>query len=447
MPTVALLGTLDTKGEEYGFLKRRIEETGCGVVVIDVGVLGEPRIAPDIGHAEVAAAVGADIESLRASGARGSVVTTMGRGAGVILARMAAEDLVHAVVGMGGSGGTSVIAGAMHALPIGFPKLIVSTMASGDTRAFVGGTDITLMHSVVDISGLNRILKQVLGNAAASVAAMARAYAGRRAPALGAPVIGATMFGVTSPGVTTARCWLEAHGYEVLVFHATGSGGSAMEALMRAGLIFGALDVTTTELVDELVGGVLSAGPGRLETAGALGLPQIVSLGALDIANFGPIDTVPERFRQRNLYEHNPAVTLMRTNHDECARLGEIVAGKLGRARGPVTVFIPRRGFSALGIAGGVFHDPDADGALVGSLIANLDPSIEVVDMDTDVNDPGFATAMAECLDRHYREWTTGPTDGANGRRREAAANDREEALERRSRSAPVGGAGPARVS
>ena len=448
MPTVALLGTLDTKGEEFGFLKRCIEEAGCGVVLIDVGVLGEPALAPDIDHAEVAAAVGADLAALQASSDRGAVVTTMGRGAGVILARMAAEGLVDAAMGMGGSGGTSVSAAAMQALPVGFPKMILSTMASGDTRAFVGGTDITMMYSVVDIAGLNRILKRVVRNAAAAIAAMARPSNGRTG-VLGVPVIGATMFGVTSPGVTTARRWLEDHGYEVLVFHATGSGGAAMESLMRSGMITGALDLTTTEVADDVVGGVLSAGPHRLEAAGSLGLPQVVSVGALDIVNFGPIATVPERFQRRNLCVHNPAVTLMRTNSGEAALIGELVARKLNLATGPVSVFVPSRGFSALGAPGGQFHDPVADEALITSLRAGLDSSVDLVVMNTDVNDPTFATAMAECLDRHYREWSgTEPTDGANhsSGRREAAAHDREEALQHRSRSAPVGGAVPARV-
>jgi uncharacterized protein (UPF0261 family) len=404
VPTVALVGTLDTKGEEYGLLKRRVEEAGCRVVLIDVGAIGEPTLSPEVSRATVLAAAGADLGALLAAGDRGALVTALGQGAGMILARMAAEQQIQAVAGMGGSGGTSVLGAAMQHLPIGFPKLIVSTMASGDTRPFVRGADITLMHSVVDIAGSNRILRRVLGNAALAIAGMARAEACGR-PDAGVPVVAATMFGVTSPGVTAARHWLEYHGYEVLVFHANGAGGRAMESLMRQGQINGVLDVTTTELVDELVGGELSAGPQRLEVAGSIGLPQVVSLGALDIANFGPLDTVPERYRHRRLLVHNPAVTLMRTTPDECAQLGVVIAAKLNAALGPVTVFIPRRGTSALAVAGGPFHDPDADAALFGALCDALEPGIEVVDMDTDVNDPSFAEAMAECVNRLYRSW------------------------------------------
>ena len=432
MPTVALLGTLDTKGDEYAFLKRRIEKAGCDVVLIDAGVRGEPLISPDVTRSAVAAAAGVDLEAMVAAGPLGAVIAAMARGAGEILARMAAQGQVHAVAGMGGSGGTSLVAGAMQALPVGFPKMIVSTMASGDTRAFVGGTDIAMVNSVVDISGLNHVLRRILDNAAAALAGMARANATAQPSRPGGPVIGATMFGVTTPGVTAARRWLEAHGYEVLVFHANGAGGRSMESLMRSGVITGALDVTTTELADELVGGTLSAGPDRLETAGSLGLPQVVSLGALDMANFGPIDTVPERFRRRNLYVHNPAVTLMRTNAEECARLGEVLAEKVNRAKGPTAVFVPLRGISGISVEGGAFHDPVADRALIGSLRATIDPSIEMVEMDTDINDPEFAKAMAECVNRLYHDWQgsgihqgRGPIEqaiGGNGERRQAGS-------------------------
>lgn len=404
MATVALLGTLDTKGVEYGYLRDRIAATGCRVIVIDAGIMGEPAIEPDVTRAEVAAAAGEDLAALIAGGDRGAAVAAMGRGAGAILARMSSD--VHGAVGMGGSGGSSLAGVAFRDLPIGFPKLIVSTIASGNVRALVGGSDVTLMHSVVDISGLNQMLARVLDNAAAAISSMAAAYASARPWEGDRPVIGATMFGVTTAAVTTARRWLEDHGYEVLVFHATGAGGMAMEALMRTGYITGVLDVTTTELVDELVGGVLSAGPDRLETAGELGLPQVVSLGSLDIANFGPLDTVPERYRDRNLSVHNPAITLMRTTAEECARIGATMAAKLNKARGPLTVFIPTAGISAIAVEGGVFWDPAADEALIGKLKANLDPAIEVVEMDTHINDPVFATAMAERLDRHYRAWS-----------------------------------------
>jgi uncharacterized protein (UPF0261 family) len=305
---------------------------------------------------------------------------------------------------VGGSGGAALAAAAMQALPVGVPKLIVSTMAAGDTRPYVGESDIAMLYPVVDIAGLNRVSRQVLGNAAAAMAGMVAASAGRGAggniaPGDDRPLIGATMFGVTTPCGTAARERLEALGYEVLVFHATGTGGRAMEGLVRSGFIAGVLDVTTTELADELVGGVLSAGPDRLTAAGGLGIPQVVSLGALDMVNFGPPDTVPARFRERRLYEHNASVTLLRTSVEECRELGRILAGKLNAATGPTTVFIPRGGLSMIDVPGGAFHDPAADDALFEALLAHLDPRVEVVDLPVEINDPSFGPAMADRLD------------------------------------------------
>jgi len=403
--TVVLLGTLDTKGREYEFLGEQVRAAGADTLLIDAGIMGDPQTAPDISHEEVAAAAGEDPAALVAAGDRGAAVAAMARGAGEILARLHADGRLHGVLGMGGSGGTSLVSRAVQTLPLGVPKLIVSTVASGNTRAYVGTSDLALMYSVVDIAGINSVSERILGNAAAAMAGMARRYAAFQPGPGGRPRLGATMFGVTTPCVNTARRWLEEHGYEVLVFHATGVGGMSMEALMRDGHITGVLDVTTSELADEAAGGVLSAGPNRLEAAGSLGLPQVVSLGGLDMVNFGPIDTVPDRYRERNLYRHNPAVTLMRTTPEECAALGRVMAAKLNRAVGPLTVFIPRRGISAIGIRGGVFHDPEADEALIGELRSHLEPSVEVVEMDTDINDPAFAHAMAQRLHEHYQAW------------------------------------------
>ncbi|MFQ5518355.1 MAG: Tm-1-like ATP-binding domain-containing protein, partial [Acidimicrobiia bacterium] len=357
---------------------------------------------------------GAVLADLAAAGDRGAAVEVMARGAGEVLRRLHEEGKLDGVLGMGGSGGSSLISQAMRVLPVGIPKLLVSTMASGDTRPYVGTSDISMMYSVVDIAGINEISERILSNAAAAIAGMANAHADYH-PKVGAkPLIGATMFGVTTACVTAAREWLEDHGYEVLVFHATGTGGMSMEALMASGYITGALDITTTELADELVGGVLSAGPARLEMAGSLGIPQVVSLGALDMGNFGPIDSVPEKFQARNLYKHNPTVTLMRTTAAECAELGRIIAAKLNAAGGPLTLFIPLRGVSAISTEGGVFHDPEADAALIGALREGLDESVDVVEMDTDINDPAFAVAMAQRLDAHYRAWSAahGKGDG-----------------------------------
>jgi uncharacterized protein (UPF0261 family) len=308
---------------------------------------------------------------------------------------------------VGGSGGTSLAAAAMQRLPVGVPKLIVSTMASGDVRPYVGETDIAMLYSIVDVAGINRVSERILANAAAAIAGMARVeFGGDDDGGHGAarrPLVAATMFGVTTPCVTAARAELEARGYEVLVFHATGSGGRAMEGLARGGFLAGILDVTTTELADELVGGVLSAGPERLEAAGALGLPQVVSLGALDMVNFGPRDTIPAAFAGRRFYEHNATVTLMRTTVDECRELGRIIARKLNAARGPVSVFIPTEGISMIDVAGGPFHDPAADAALVEALRRDLRHDIEVVEMAVDINDPSFGPAMAERLDELIR--------------------------------------------
>ena len=278
-----------------------------------------------------------------------------------------------------------------------------STVASGDTRPYVGAVDVTMMYSVVDIAGINRISERILTNAAAASAGMAQAYATFQPAPAAKPLIGATMFGVTTPCVTEARKYLEDRGYEVLVFHATGTGGRSMETLVKGGFIAGVLDITTTELADELVGGVLSAGPDRLEAAGNLGIPQVVSLGALDMVNFGPIDTVPEKFRQRRLYKHNPTVTLMRTTPEECAELGRIIARKLNAAKGSVALFIPLRGVSMIATQGGAFYDPDADRALIDNLKAGLQSNVEVHELDMDINDPRFAQAMASRLDEYIR--------------------------------------------
>ena len=315
MATVVLVGTLDTKGGEYAFLRERVGAAGCDVILVDAGITAVSSEA-DVSADEVAAAADEDRSALAAANDRGAAVAAMTRGATVVVKRLHDEGRLDAILGIGGSGGSSIVSAAMQALPIGVPKLLVSTMASGDTSPYVGTSDIAMMYSVVDVAGINGISERILTNAAAAAAGMAITAAGFSSTITPKPLIGATMFGVTTPCVTTARERLEALGYEVLVFHATGTGGRSMEALMQAGFITGALDVTTTELVDELVGGVLSAGPERLEAAGSLGIPQVVSLGALDMCNFGPRETVPDRFENRNLYSHNPTVTLMRTTQE-----------------------------------------------------------------------------------------------------------------------------------
>jgi uncharacterized protein (UPF0261 family) len=410
--TVVLLGTLDTKGLEYDFLRQRIRAAGCDVILIDAGSGGEPAVEADVDRETVARAAGADVAELARLGDRGLAVATMARGATAIVHDLHARGRLHGMLGLGGSGGSALVTQAMRALPIGVPKLMVSTMASGDTRPYVGTADIAMMYSVVDIAGINRVSARILTNAAAAITGMARAYAAASDAEPGKPVVAATMFGVTTPCVTVARQRLEELGYEVLVFHAVGTGGQAMEALVDAGFIAGVLDATTTELADELVGGVLSAGPHRLEAAGARGVPQVVSLGALDMVNFGPPETVPDRFRGRRLYQHNPTVTLMRTTPAECAELGHIIGRKLNAATGPVAVFVPLRGVSAIAVKGGAFYDAEADRALLAGLRAELREDIEVRELDLDINDVRFAQAMAERLDQLIRARTAGVARG-----------------------------------
>ncbi len=399
---VVLVGTLDTKGREYAFLRDRVREQGVEVLLVDAGVF-EPQIAADVSRQDVARAGGADVDELAAAGDRGAAVAAMAQGAAEILRRLHDEGRVRGVLGLGGSGGSSIVTSAMRALPVGVPKLMVSTLASGDTRPYVGAVDVTMMYSVVDIAGVNSISAQIMANAAGAIAGMAKATV---PPLEHKPLIGASMFGVTTPGVTRARERLEELGYEVLVFHATGTGGQSMEALARDGFLAGVLDMTTTELADELVGGVLSAGPDRLEVAGELGLPQVVSLGALDMVNFGPRDTVPPRFEDRNLYVHNPTVTLMRTSPEECRELGRQVGRKLSAAQGPTALFVPLRGVSMIAVAGQPFHDAAADEALLEGLHSTLEPSVEVHELELDVNDGRFAVAMADRLDELIKEAT-----------------------------------------
>jgi uncharacterized protein (UPF0261 family) len=406
MATVVLVGTLDTKGEEYGWLREQLVGLGCEVLTVDVGTLGDAGSGAggaDVGAADVARAGGADVAALREARDRGAAMDAMARGAAAVVRRLHDEGRLDAVLAVAGSGGSSVAGRAMQALPVGVPKLLVSTMASGDVSPYVGSVDVTLMYSVVDIAGINSVSAAVLGNAAAAAAGMAQRHAtARTEPATRhKPTVAATMFGVTTPAVDEARARLTDLGYEVLVFHATGSGGRAMEALAASGLLAGVLDLTTTELADELVGGVLSAGPERLEAAGRRGIPQVVSLGALDMVNFGPRETVPDRFAGRTLYVHNPAITLMRTTADENAQLGATIARKLAAATGPVEVFVPRRGVSAIDVAGAPFADPDADEALFTALAKGLAESRVVVhDLDEAINDPGFGRRAADALHR-----------------------------------------------
>src|SRR5580693_540650 len=369
---VAIVGALDTKGAEYAFLKQQIESQGVGTLMIDVGIFGEPPFAPDISAAEVAKAGGADRAALAAANDRGKAV---------------------GAIAMGGGGGTTLGSIAMQPLPIGAPKLIVSTVASGDTSAYVGVKDIAMMPSIVDVAGVNRLSSKIIANAAGAIAGMVKIE--HREGVDAKPMIAATMFGVTTAGVTKAREIIEKAGYEVLVFHAVGSGGRTMEELIRAGFIAGVLDLTTTELADELAGGVLSAGPNRLEAAGETGVPQVVSLGALDMVNFGARESIPAKYADRKLYPHNPLVTLMRTTREENAELGRIIAAKLSKAKGPTVLMIPKKGVSAIDVEGKPFYDAEADEALFTALRKNITPNVTLVELDADINSDAFATEAA----------------------------------------------------
>ena len=404
MAAVALVGTLDTKGPDFAFLAGRLRAGGVDVIVVDAGT-GEPAgLAPDIDGAAVAAAAGASRAELRTAGDRGRAVTEMGRGAARMVADLAAREQVGGVLAAGGSGGSSIAAQVFAALPVGFPKLLVSTMASGDVSPYVGAKDVCVMYSVVDVAGVNRISRLVLGNAAAAMAGMVTAREQAALDTAGRdtddrPLIAASMFGVTTQAVETARARLTDLGYEVLVFHATGAGGRALEALAEARLVSGVLDLTTTELADDLVGGVLSAGPDRLTAAGVAGLPQVIAPGALDMVNFGPPGTVPATFSGRLFFEHNPTVTLMRTTAAEMAELGARIGRKAAAAKGPVAVFWPDRGVSALDADGQPFRDPAADAACREALDRELTAAgLTLHRLDAHLNDPVFAAAMADRL-------------------------------------------------
>lgn len=403
MTTVVLVGALDTKRDDYRWLREELHARGADTVLIDVGTFSDGADA-DATPEDVARAAGRDLAELRAAHDRGAAMAAMADGAAVLVRRLYDEGRLDAVLAAAGSGGSSVAAHAMQALPVGVPKLLVSTMASGDVSPYVGATDVTLMYSVADVAGINSVSRVVLGNAVAAAWAMAeehRSRASRPAAAEDRPLVGASMFGLTTPAVEEAKARLEELGYEVVVFHATGSGGRAMETLVEGGFLAGVLDLTTTELADELVGGVLTAGPHRLEAAGRHGVPQVVSTGALDMVNFGGRETVPERFADRTFLVHNPTVTLMRTTAAESAELGALIAGKLRAATGPAHVLVPERGFSGIDVEGGPFADPDADAAVVAALEDGLAGSrVPVERLDLAINDPGFGAAAADALHR-----------------------------------------------
>jgi uncharacterized protein (UPF0261 family) len=393
-----LIGALDTKGEEFAYVRDILFQHGVETLVIDTGVLGMPFFTPDISSSDVAAAAGTTLAILREEQDRGNSVTAMTLGAAVIVAGLVKENVVGSLFGMGGTAGTTVGASAMQAAPIGIPKLLVSTVASGNTRPYMGVKDVMMMYSVIDIAGINSLSRRILSNAAYALAGMTSGIQNENTTHIAdtKPMLGMTMFGVTTPCCTLVREALEAKGYEILVFHATGTGGMAMEELVRSGYIKGLLDITTTELADDLVGGIFSAGPNRMEAAGEAGISQVVSVGALDMVNFGPPDTVPVQFQGRTFYHHNPTITLMRTTVEENEELGRRLALKLNKNKHNTVLMFPHGGVSLIDTTGKPFEGIEERKALLRGIKAELDPQVILIESDRDINDPDFSKKIVE---------------------------------------------------
>lgn len=393
--SVYLLVTLDTKGDEAAFVRDRLQAMGVEVTVVDGGCLGQPAFVGDVTRGQVFEAAGTTLEAMVAKNDRGEAVTQAAAGAAKLVTEAYASGQVDGLMALGGSAGTTIGTSAMRALPIGVPKLMVSTLGSGQVRQYVGSKDIMMLNSVVDIAGINRISRRILATGAAAMGGMVQNPSADSAE--DRPLVAATMFGVTTPCVQHARELLEKAGYEVLVFHATGNGGEAMESLIAEGMIAGVLDITTTELADELVGGILTAGPARLTAAARTGVPHVVSVGATDMVNFGPRDTVPDEFKDRKFYQHNPNVTLMRTTVNENAKLGEVIGRKVAASTGPAALMLPLQGVSAIDRAGQAFDDPAAREALYDGIRENHG-NVELLEMNQHINDPEFADAAAKKL-------------------------------------------------
>lgn len=394
--TVVIVGALDTKGKEFLFVKGLIEKEGLRTLVVDFGVMGTPDFPPDIAREEVARQGGGDLAALASGQHKDAAMKVMAAGLKAVVSKLYAEGKLDGILGMGGSGGTSIATTAMRELPVGVPKVMVSTLGGGDVSAFSGSKDIIFIPSIVDVAGMNSISQVIYANGAGAVAGMVKMEKPKAAAVK--PLIAASMFGNTTKCVDRARGVLEAAGYEVLVFHATGTGGKTMESLVRDGYIVASLDITTTELADEVCGGVFSAGPERCQAASLKGIPAVLVPGCVDMANFGGIDTVPEKYRGRNLYEWNPNVTLLRTNVEENRRMGEMLAAAANLAAGPVAIILPMKGVSMLDSQGERFWDPAADSACYAAIRQNLRPGIEVIEADHNINDPEFADLCANTL-------------------------------------------------
>ena len=393
MASIAILGTLDSKSEEHSFLAERIHEHGHKTVFIDVGTGDNPKVEPDYSKYDVAASIGLDLDALMQRHDRGECVVAMSEAAPAFLAKLVGDGKLDGVISLGGGGGTAIGTAAMRALPIGFPKLMVSTVASGNTAHYMGTKDIVMMPSIVDVSGLNRISRTIFTRAAGAISGMVEAKIDTEG---GKPLIVASMFGNTTTCVNEAKAVLEEAGYEVLVFHATGSGGKAMESLIESGMVSGVLDVTTTEWADEIVGATLSAGHTRMDAMAKAKVPAVVAPGCVDMANFGARETVPTEFEGRTFYIHNPQVTLMRTNAEECTEIGKIIAAKANANSAPVAILNPLKAVSEINGEGQAFYDPEADKALFEAIRSKA--KVEVVDLDEPINSPTFAKTCAEKL-------------------------------------------------
>ncbi|MCL4264371.1 MAG: Tm-1-like ATP-binding domain-containing protein [Anaerolineae bacterium] len=393
--TIAVIGALDTKGAEFAFVKAEIERRGYRALMINTGIMGEPAFVPDIAAEVVAQAGGRSLADLRKEGDRGTAVATMTTGIATIVKELHDQVKMDGILGMGGSAGTVIATAAMRQLPIGFPKVMVSTLAAGDTAAYVGTKDIVLIPSVVDVAGVNRISTPIFANAVGAVIGMVDTAV----PTIETkPLIAASMFGNTTKLVDQCRAILDKHGYETLVFHATGTGGRTMESLINEGYFTAVLDVTTTEWADELVGGFLTAGPERMDGAARQNLPQVIAPGCLDMVNFWGPDSVPAKYKDRKFYYWNPNVTLMRTTPEENAELGRILAEKANQSAAPVAFFLPLQGVSVLDSPGGEFWWPEADNALFTAIKTHVRPGIPVYELDCNINDAAFAEAVTNKL-------------------------------------------------
>lgn len=394
--TVVIVGAFDTKGDEFAFVRQLIEQSGVDTLTVDFGVMGSPTFEADVSRQEVAQAAGVDLAYLASGDHKDEAMQSMAEGMALVVSRLYKEGRLDGIIGMGGTGGTSIATRAMRTLPVGIPKVMVSTVGGGDVSAYAGTKDITFMPSIVDVAGINSISRRIYANAAGAIAGMVKT----RIPDTsdGKPLVAASMFGNTTTAVDHARGILESTGYEVLVFHATGTGGKTMESLIMDGYLVGSLDMTTTELADTVCGGVFDAGAERVSGASLAGIPAVIVPGCVDMANFGGIETVPDKYQGRNLYQWNPDVTLLRTNIEENIKIGEMIAAAANKSSAPVSILIPLKGVSMLDSEGERFWDPEADQACFDAIKKNLNADIPVIEIDANINDPEFSGQVAETL-------------------------------------------------